>query len=671
MDGEKNEFQNYRMLDALEKHLGIESTLGLFYNRLVYMSDDDTQERLQAIKQYLETSLSRSSRTITDNPLFQPSKKVNPVQIPLPSDDDSDFETSDGAKEWIYYLPPGTVNTWNEMKTMFLGRYFPTSKVGSRRKEICGIRQQTGESLYEYWERFKRLCASFPHHQISEQLLIQYFYEGLQPLDRSMNDAASGGALVDKTHAVARSLISNMAANSQQFGIRQDPNLPPTSANEVSTSNANQLGQQLAQLIAVVQQLALGQHVRSCGICQVVGHAPDTCPTLFEGETEGVNVVGNFPGQLCQMYYEPFSQTYNPGWHDHPNLRYGNQQQVAPQSTSTRPLGFTFQQRSQLNFVPRPSQALQAAPPPRAKPSTEDLINAIATNMLHFQQTTQASIKSLLNQVGQLAASYNRLKAHLSNKLPSQPERNPKENKKSHKPTVPTYVPHPPFPSRLKKFKKKEANKEILETFHKVEVNIPLLDAIKQVPHYAKFLKELCTNNKKLKGDEKISVGENVSTILQKKLPPKCKDPGTFKIPCMIGNKRIERCMIDLGASINVMSYSSYDSLNLGPLKETGVIVQLAGHTNVYPLGVVKDVLVMVDGLVFLADFYILEMGDASIPNPTPVLFGRPFLMTTNTKLDVRAGTLTMKFDGEVIKFNVFDSPGKIKGRETSLKYPK
>ncbi|XP_062094101.1 uncharacterized protein LOC133800155 [Humulus lupulus] len=410
------------------------------------------------------------------------------------------------------------------------------------------------------------------------------------------------------------------------------------------------------------------------------------------------------------MYYEPFLQTYNPGWRDLPNLRYGNQQQVAPQSTSVRPPGFTFQQRSQQNFVSRPSQVPQAAPPPSAKPSTEDLINAIATNILQFQQTTQASIKSLENQVGQLATSYIRLEAHLSNNFSSQPERNPKENvsvitlqsgiqyepptqpslpapiqkqvvdnsihdepsmhKNSHKPTMLTYVTRLPFSSKLKKFKKEEPEREILETFHKVEVNIPLLDAIKEVQHYAKFLTDLCTNKKKLKNDEKISVGENVSAILQKKLPPKCKDHGTFTIPCMIENKRIEWCMIDLGASINVMSYSSYASLNLGPLKETGVIVQLADRTNVYPSRVVEDVLVKVDGLVFLADFYILEMGDASIPNPTPVLFGRPFLMTTNTKLNVRAETLTMEFDGEVIKFNVFDSSGKIKGKETSLKYP-
>ena len=106
------------------------------------------------------------------------------------------------------------------MKRIFLEKFFPASRAAAIRKDICGIRQLQGESLYEYWERFKRLCASYPQHQISEQLLIQYFYEGLMVMERSMIDAASGGALVDKTPAAARLLIENMAENSQQFGSR-------------------------------------------------------------------------------------------------------------------------------------------------------------------------------------------------------------------------------------------------------------------------------------------------------------------------------------------------------------------------------------------------------------------------------------------------------------------
>ena len=100
------------------------------------------------------------------------------------------------------------------MKKLFLERYFPASKATDIRKEICGIRQYSGETLYDYWERFKKFCASCPNHQISEQLLIQHFYEGLMLMDRNKIDAASGGVLVDKTPAVARTLIANMVANS-------------------------------------------------------------------------------------------------------------------------------------------------------------------------------------------------------------------------------------------------------------------------------------------------------------------------------------------------------------------------------------------------------------------------------------------------------------------------
>ncbi|CAN6562527.1 unnamed protein product [Malus baccata var. baccata] len=149
-----------------------------------------------------------------------------------------------------------------------------------------------------------------------------------------------------------------------------------------------------------------------------------------------------------------------------------------------------------------------------------------------------------------------------------------------------------PFPSRFMQTKKEEAERDILETFRKVQVNIPLLDAIKQVPRYAKFLKELCTTRKRMSSKKVVKVGENVSGILQRKLPPKCKDPGSFTIPCVIGNTRFESAMLDLGASINVMPYSIYASMNLGVLKNDGVIIQLADRSNAYPKGVLEDVLV-------------------------------------------------------------------------------
>ncbi|XP_016676583.1 uncharacterized protein [Gossypium hirsutum] len=191
-----------------------------------------------------------------------------------------------------------------------------------------------------------------------------------------------------------------------------------------------------------------------------------------------------------------------------------------------------------------------------------------------------------------------------------------------------SYESKSPFPQRLRKEKSDDVNAEILETFRKVQVNIPLIDAIKQVPRYAKFLKELCTSKRKLIGNEKISLGENVSTVFQKKLPTKCKDPGMFSIPCKIGDLKLDRAVLDLGASINVMPRSIYDRVQLGALKDTGLIIQLADRSNAYPDGILEDVLST----------------------------RRPFLKTARTKIDVHKGNLTMEFDGEIIKFNIFDA---------------
>ncbi|XP_071933193.1 uncharacterized protein [Coffea arabica] len=238
-------------------------------------------------------------------------------------------------------------------------------------------------------------------------------------------------------------------------------------------------------------------------------------------------------------------------------------------------------------------------------------------------------MKNLENQGSHMATAINHLESHIFGKLPSQPEANPKnvsamtlksgkevegprlvvardkskeqiekdlekEGGGNSNPKVisNSLVNHksntPAFPSRLEKPRKQKKEKEILEVFRMVQVNIPLLDAVKQVPKYAKFLKDLCVNKRKLKGDEQVVVGENISAVLQRKLPPKCRDPDMFSISCGIGNTKIRDAMLNLGASINVMPKLIYDSLKLGPLKETRIIIQLADRTFAYQDRVMK-----------------------------------------------------------------------------------
>jgi len=141
----------------------------------------------------------------------------------------------------------------------------------------------------------------------------------------------------------------------------------------------------------------------------------------------------------------------------------------------------------------------------------------------------------------------------------------------------------PPFPVSSSRSKKEDKEKEILEVFKKVELNIPLLDAIKQIAKYAKFLKELCTTERafKLKGHEMVSMSEVISDIVQKNMPLKQNDSGAFTILCVIGNASFKRALYDLGASISVMPKHVYDSLSLEPLNKTSIVIQLADRNFV------------------------------------------------------------------------------------------
>ncbi|XP_070666661.1 uncharacterized protein [Malus domestica] len=553
------------------------------------------------------------------------------------------FSLMDKAKDWLYELAPGTVTSWESMKRAFLEKFFPTSRIILLRKKISGIQQSQGESFPSYYERFKSLVASCPHHQMNEELLLQYFYEGLLPLERQMLDAFAGGALVDKTPRDAKTLIANRALNAQQYeGVGQRDTPRPHHVNEVSS--ISELQSQMANLTSMLSQLVEGpktQGTTICGVCSIQGHQSDQCPQLIEnGGWESANDIGY--GNQNQPRNDPFSNTYNPGWRDHPNFRWRDAPQYGQQSGFRQPPG----------FFPRP---MAPQPPPQAQSSqtnpgtsmNDDKTYQLLTTMAQGMQNQAKEVNELKKQMGQMAEFLGQFREN--GKLPSTTVVNPKggfesakaitlrsgkevrnkEDKKiqlkedentyptarvplpmpqpsktSHPSTsgknVPnvvisnTNLPNVPFPRRFAQSKKEESEKDILDTFRKVQVNIPLLDAIKQVPRYAKFLKELCTTRKRISNKEVVKVSENVSAVLQRKLPPKCKDPGSFTIPCVIGNTRFEKCMLDLGASINVMPYSIYASMNLGELKQDGVIIQLADRSNAYPKGVLEDVLVQV-----------------------------------------------------------------------------
>ncbi|KAM1024675.1 hypothetical protein ACFX2C_037930 [Malus domestica] len=515
------------------------------------------------------------------------------------------FSLLEKAKDWLYELAPGTVTSWESMKRAFLEKFFPTSQVILLRKKISGIQESQGESFPTYYERFKALVASCPQHQMKVELLLQYFYDGLLPLERQMLDASAGGALVDKTPRDAKTLIANRALNAQQYeGVGQRDTPRPHHVNEF-----------------VEGPKAQGTTI--CGVCSIQGHQSDQCPQLIEsGGWESANAVGY--GNQNQPRGDPFSNTYNPGRRDHPNFRWRDAPQYGQQSGFRQPLGFFPRP-----MAPQPPLQAQSSQPNTGTSMNDDKTYQLLTTLAQGMQNQSKEVNELKKQMGQMVEFLGQFREN--GKLPSTTVVNPnggfesvkaitlrsgkevrnKEDEKiqleeedqtyptakvaspmpqpsktSHPSTpgkiVPnvvisnTNLPNIPFPRRFAQSNKEESEKVILDTFRKVQVNIHLLDAIKQVPRYAKILKELCTTRKRISTKEVVKVSENVSAVLQRKLPPKY--------------------------------------------------------------------------------FYVLEMEDLSHAPSLPILLGRPFMKIARTKIDVFMGTLTMEFDGDIIRFNLSET---------------
>ena len=115
------------------------------------------------------------------------------------------------------------------------------------------------------------------------------------------------------------------------------------------------------------------------------------------------------------------------------------------------------------------------------------------------------------------------------------------------------------------------------------------LDMMEKMPKYAKFLKEVLSNKRKLVDNENVMLTEECNTILQRKLPPKLKDPRSFTIPCTIGDFDFDKVLCDLGANVNMMSLSIFKKLELKEVKPTMVSLKLVDRSIKHPRGIIED----------------------------------------------------------------------------------
>ncbi|KAK1419540.1 hypothetical protein QVD17_28715 [Tagetes erecta] len=221
-----------------------------------------------------------------------------------------------------------------------------------------------------------------------------------------------------------------------------------------------------------------------------------------------------------------------------------------------------------------------------------------------------------------------------------------------------------PYPARLLRQKYLRDYGHFLELFKQLKINLPFVEALQHMPKYAKFLKDLLSNKKKLEELSTVTLSERCSAVVQNKLPEKLADPGVFTIPCLFGSSTVNHALADLGASINLMPYSIYKRLGLGDPTPTRMSISLADRSVKYPRGIVENLLVKVDKFVFPVDFVILDM---EVDDKVPLILGRPFLRTAKALIDVYDGKITLRVGDETVTFDVSKAMNNSNGQDDSV----
>ena len=165
------------------------------------------------------------------------------------------------------------------------------------------------------------------------------------------------------------------------------------------------------------------------------------------------------------------------------------------------------------------------------------------------------------------------------------------------------------YPQRLKKGKLEKLFTKFLDIFKKLHINIPFMDVLENMPSYVKFMKKILASKKMLEEYGTITLTEECNSILQKKLPQKLQDLGSFAIPFSIRNRVSGKALCDLGASINLMPLSMFKRLRFGEPKSTTINLQLADRFYQHPRGIIENVMVKVGKFIFPAKLRHLGHG--------------------------------------------------------------
>ncbi|CAM8994066.1 unnamed protein product [Rhodiola kirilowii] len=451
------------------------------------------------------------------------------------------------------------------------------------------------------------------------------------------------------------------------------------------------MAEQIKELKDMMQHVIRRQPIQTkpCGFCAATDHKTDEPRPVRQYGAATTNQGVN--GQPWKSNNQQHQAQREPARQGAPQKNQQNQQPYRhPHHQYQQKVSRQYQQRGPNNNQPGRSNHGSNKP-------LEEIVRDLAAAMNQDWAKTKGDIADLKKQVSQLATTVSDLANNLNaGRLPSQTIQNPRQNvsmimikdeeemkaeekeeenekEQNLESASVSYADAFTIKARTSEellLNQETSAEEKLETCAEIPVsNFQILNSnpLAQLPFPMQVVAPEGHMTEKAEPETRLvarhaqnnPMMRHPPTTSHETPPGKSNDPGAFTVTCGIGETKIHHCLIDLGAAINVMPYSLYCSLGLGPLKPPRLSIELGDKSCVRPTGLLEDLTLRVGDLAIPADFYVLQMGRTRNDEPPGLILGRSFLHTTKTKIDMGIGLLSLAFGGKESDFYVYEDANR------------
>ncbi|GJS20444.1 reverse transcriptase domain-containing protein [Tanacetum coccineum] len=481
------------------------------------------------------------------------------------------------AKTWLDELNEGTIKTWDELRTAFISRFFPPALFDRLLGEIRAFSQHENESLTDAWLRMKEMLRNCHGHNLSKGNIIKIFYHGLNEITQEVLNAAAGGIFLYKTPNQAYQLLEDKVLLKLDWAKNQKTksSLKKTIAFADEGNSNSDTDKIMARMDAMTIKMdAQYKELQSRAKQPTPDLDDDDIPMSREEEAK-------FMQTFCKTR---FYNDYRDRDSNRDNWRSSGRNDYNRDNYRSNTDDKSYDLQRQFNDFMKSQQSTNAF----VKETFMDLKTQLET----VAKNHQASIQNLETKFDRLA---DKQSGRPSGSLPSNTQPNPRGNNskayqppqsrnehvnavftrsgKSYdppdnpndqqnnsetpinfdsddeddeptpqpktqppKPVKETPLPKPykpkiPYPQRLRKEKMEAQYEKFLDMIRTVRINVPLVDVLAGMPNYGKFLKELISNKHQIKQLSVAFLSDESSVILQNKVPPNLRDPGSFLIP--------------------------------------------------------------------------------------------------------------------------------------------